>query len=185
MALPQARAGATTAARAGWLLLLATSLALLPARGDTGEPARAPARPPATLAVVGFTLLDTSGEPRDQRALHATRLQAMRDQIRAELARSGEFRITDLADGWPSAPAAPDPDQALAAARAAGADYALVGVVQKMSTLVLWCRASLVELATRKVVLDRWLTFRGDTDEAWQRAASFLTHEIEAHPPGT
>jgi Protein of unknown function (DUF2380) len=75
--------------------------------------------------------------------------------------------------------------KALTAARTAGADYALLGVVQKMSTLVLWCRASLIDLATRKVVLDRWLTFRGDTDEAWRRAASFLTRELEAHPPGT
>ncbi len=161
--------------------MLATSLALLPARADAGEAARAPAK----LAVVEFRMLDTSGEPRDQRARHAARLQAMTDQIRAGLAASGAFRLADPAAGGPSAAATPDPDEILAAARAAGADYALLGVVQKMSTLVLWCRASIVDLATRKVVLDRWLTFRGDTDEAWRRAASFLTGEIEAHPPGS
>ncbi len=180
LAKREAGPGAAHPFRLRWAVLLAASLALLAIDVDAAEPVR----PPAKLAVIEFGMLDTSGELRDQQAEHATRLHAMMDQIRADLARSPAFSVTDLASSS-SATAPPDQDQALASARAAGADYAVLGVVQKMSTLVLWCRASLVDVDTHRIVLDRWLTFRGDTDQAWRRAASFLAREIEAHPPGS
>ncbi len=85
-----------------WCLLLATSLAVSATRADAAETAR----PPAKLAVVEFAMVDTSGEPRDQQAQHAKRLQAMMAQIRSELARSGEFRPVDLA-GNSAAPTRP------------------------------------------------------------------------------
>jgi hypothetical protein len=56
-------------------------------------------------------------------------------------------------------------------------------VVQKTSTLVLWCRASIVEVGNGEVVFDRWLSFRGDNDVAWQRAGSYLARQIAANPP--
>ncbi len=60
----------------------------------------------------------------------------------------------------------------------------LFGAVQKLSGLVLWARASVVDSATGKPALERLLTFRGDNDEAFRRAGSFLARQIaEALPP--
>jgi hypothetical protein len=141
-------------------------------------PPLAHAAGPATLAVVPFAVVDTSGEPGDQRAAHAARLQAMMGTIRGELAGSGVVAPVAAGDAAPAGQ-----EEAIAAARAAGASHALLGVVQKTSTLVLWCRASIVEVASGEVVFDRWLSFRGDNDAAWQRAGSYLARQIAANPP--
>lgn len=135
----------------------------------------------AKLAIVGFRFLDTSGEPQDRTARHAARVQAMTEQIGAELATNGRFRIIDL----PAAgEASSEPAAAVAAAREAGADLALFGAVQKLSSLVLWAQASIVDTGTGESRLERLLSFRGDTDEAFQRAGSFLARQIaEALPP--
>jgi hypothetical protein len=35
-----------------------------------------------------------------------------------------------------------------------------------------------VDLAADKLVFDRLVSFRGDTDESWQRAGRFLVREL-------
>jgi Protein of unknown function (DUF2380) len=68
---------------------------------------------------------------------------------------------------------------ALAAdARRAGARYLLVGGIHKMSTLVGWAKVQMIDLREDKIVLDKRLSFRGDTDEAWRRAEEFLAPDI-------
>jgi hypothetical protein len=64
-------------------------------------------------------------------------------------------------------------------AKRAGADLVLLGGIHKMSTLVQWMKAELVDVQTGRVVLDRLITFRGDTDESWSHAEKFLTRQIE------
>ena len=54
----------------------------------------------------------------------------------------------------------------------------MVGAVQKTSTLVLWATVDVLDAATGKTVLHRWITFRGDTDEAWDRTARFIGKAI-------
>jgi hypothetical protein len=34
-----------------------------------------------------------------------------------------------------------------------------------------------------KRVFFRQLTFRGDADDAWRHATTFLSHQLEDHPP--
>jgi hypothetical protein len=59
-----------------------------------------------------------------------------------------------------------------------GTGYYTVGVVHKSSTLILQLWARLVDARTGRDVFSRNLNFRGDTDEAWQRAETFLAAQI-------
>src|SRR6516162_869037 len=155
------------------LLLLA---GLLPAATST-EAAERP------LAVVGFNFVDTSGEARDQSAAHAARLSAMMETLQGKLAASGRFKIIALACMPQPCTAEPDVDGALAEARKAGADWVLVGTVRKTSTLILDMPVQVIDMASGKSVYGRLLSFRGDTDDAWQHAARFLARELIAQLP--
>src|SRR5690606_24483601 len=59
-----------------------------------------------------------------------------------------------------------------------GARYLLFGQVQKMSTLIGSMRFAMLDLEANSAVCDRFLTYRGDTDEAWRRASNMLVEEI-------
>ncbi len=52
-----------------------------------------------------------------------------------------------------------------------------------MSTLVQWAKAEAIDTGTEKMVLDRLFTFRGDTDESWRRAETFIAGEFAALQP--
>lgn len=65
-------------------------------------------------------------------------------------------------------------------ARRFGARLLLFGGIHKMSTLIQWAKIQAVDLKTEKSVLDRLLTFRGDTDDAWKRAEVFVAGQMTA-----
>jgi hypothetical protein len=142
----------------------------------------APRQPQAAapaLAVAAPGYVDTSAEPRNQVAEHARRVKAFADSLRADLATSGKFRITPLAcPASPCSAATTDPAQLVAKAKEAGATYLLIGGFHKMSTLVQWAKFDILDVNTEKVVFDRLLTFRGDDDDAWKHAETFLAREI-------
>lgn len=155
-------------------LLLAACL-ILPATLSADEP---------SLALSGFFLLDSSGEQRDQRAEHAVRLQHLDEILRNELDRSGRFALVEM--DCPSqgcSGQAMKLDELLGRAQAAGARFLVVGAVEKMSTLVLWSRLEVYEIASRKMVFDRLFTFRGDNDEAWRRAAHYMARDLIRNAP--
>ena len=60
-------------------------------------------------------------------------------------------------------------------ARLVHADRVLIGAVDKVSTLIGSLRLRIVDVATGQSIFSRVLGFRGDTDEAWQRAARSLS----------
>jgi hypothetical protein len=63
-------------------------------------------------------------------------------------------------------------------ARQAGARLLLFGGIHKMSTLIQWAKVQAVDLQTEKLVFDRLLTFRGDTDDAWRRTEVFVAEQM-------
>ena len=69
------------------------------------------------------------------------------------------------------------------AADAAGADFLMVGGIHKMSTLVQWAKAEVIDLRSGQIVLDKLFTFRGDTDQAWRRAEKFISNELTTLAP--
>ncbi|HUI95242.1 MAG TPA: DUF2380 domain-containing protein [Xanthobacteraceae bacterium] len=120
---------------------------------------------------------------RDQTQEHALRVRRFSDALRSDLAHSGKFRI--VAPQCGAAPCAADgePSELLARARAAGAKLVLIGGVHKESTLIQWAKLQAVDIDADRIVFDRLLTFRGDTDAAWQRAEAFVARELGALAP--
>jgi hypothetical protein len=135
-----------------------------------------------TLLLTPFGYLDTSGEPRDQRAEHARRLAAMEADIKDNLQAKGVFRIVAAPQGAPPCPQG-ESECILGQARDAGAKLVLAGAVQKASTMESNVWMGVFEASDGKRVFFRQATFRGDTDDAWRHAAAYLSREIADHPP--
>lgn len=136
------------------------------------------------LALADFFLVDSSGEVRDQSAEHAARLQRMSDIVAAELSESGSFSLAQMSCPQSGCNGkAMKLDALLERARTAEARFLAVGAVEKMSTLVLWSRLEFYEVASGKLAFDRLFTFRGDTDEAWRRAALYMARDLVRNAP--
>jgi hypothetical protein len=129
----------------------------------------------SALAVAGFSFKDTSGEIRDQTAEHAARLKAFGAVLNDDLAASPKIDPVALPC---EASQCGDLGALAAQAKAASARFLLVGEVHKMSTLVGWVKFAVLDLDGNKPVCDRYLTYRGDTDEAWRRAAAFTARDV-------
>lgn len=149
-------------------------LSLGPARADTAAPG-------IGVAIVDFAYLDTSGEPTDQAALHQKRLAAFMAALRKDFGADHKFRLVAVSCG--TAPCTVEdqaPPELLQAASTAGAKVLVVGAVHKLSTLIQFAKVQAIDISGNRVVLDKMFTFRGDTDEAWDRAESFVSEEARA-----
>lgn len=173
------------ARRFGTDRLLAGLMAMLLAAGsagaaDEGRALGAGGEAPR-IAVAKFDYKDTSGEVRDQTAEHAERLELFRTRLEAGLtAEAGAYVAVPLGCMGRDACSLETlrPELMLRAARAAGADYLVFGGVHKMSTLVGFGRIDVLDVAADRLVFDRVISFRGDTDEAFARAADFVASDI-------
>jgi Protein of unknown function (DUF2380) len=145
--------------------------------------AAADGAPPVPIAVPDLVYVDTSGEVRDQTQEHATRIRRFSDALRGDLARGGKFRIVTAQCGAAPCAADGEPSALLARARAAGAKLVLIGGVHKESTLIQWAKVQAVDVDADRIVFDKLLTFRGDTEEAWARAEAFVAREVDALAP--
>lgn len=137
------------------LLVSLAFLLLVPA-------ARAPAGADASVgvAVDDFSYTDTSGEPANQTAVHEKRLAAFMVALRRDIAADPRYRL------------APSVQE--------GAAFKVIGGIQKTSTLVQWAKVAVIDVGAKKVVMDKLYTFRGDNDEAWERAEAFVVREVLA-----
>jgi hypothetical protein len=133
------------------------------------------------LAVADFDYVDTSGEAKGQSETHAARLEEFARLVRDELSVSDKYQVVTLTCPQPPCSAAlMDAESLTDAARESGARLLLYGGIHKMSTLVQFGKAQIVDLETDKLVFDRTITFRGDNDKAWKRAAEFLADQLLA-----
>lgn len=135
-------------------LLLAVLVDVRPAGAGTEAAA------PAGVSIEDFQYLDTSGEPVDQTAAHEKRLAAFMVALRRDVGADKRYQLTPAGQ--------------------ADAKFKVVGGVQKTSTLVQWARVAVIDTAARKAVFEKLYTFRGDNDEAWDRAEAFLAREVIA-----
>jgi hypothetical protein len=140
-------------------------------------------QPPA-LAVLDLDYVDTSGEPTDQTVAHHQRAAAFVSDLRRDLAAGGRYRIVPIVCGADPCTPRTNPVELQKAARAAGARFVLIGGVQKMSSLIQWAKFQIADEDAGQVAYDRLVTFRGDSDEAWRRAESFVGHDIIDSSPG-
>ncbi len=157
------------------LALLGLVLAANLARADAG----APAAPGLVIAIEDFAYVDTSAEPGNQAAAHRERLETLMAALRRDFAAGGQYRLVPLSCGAPCTGNESAADL-LRAASDAGAQILILGGIHKQSTLVQWAKVEAIDIAGDRVLLDRLFTFRGDSDEAWQRAEVFMSHQIRA-----
>ncbi|MEX6505313.1 DUF2380 domain-containing protein [Jiella sp. M17.18] len=138
------------------------------------------AKEPARLAVLAFDYSDTSGEVRDQSADHTRRLAEFRKGLRDRLTAGSAFRAVELpcVETEHCSAGNTPPAELLKRARAAGVDYLVFGKIHKMSTLVGWGRVEVLDVSDDHLVSDHVISFRGDTDEAYERAATFTARDI-------
>ena len=134
---------------------------------------------PIPVAVAEFDYIDTSGEPEDQRTKHAAQLQTFAESMRAGLESSGKYRVVPLVcEPMPCRAGDLDAEALIAAARKAGAQQLVFGGIHKMSTLVQFAKVQVLDLKLDRLVFERLLTFRGDSDDAWDHAQRFVVRDI-------
>jgi hypothetical protein len=63
-----------------------------------------------------------------------------------------------------------------------GADRVLVVWVNRMSELVMFLSARVVDPTTGDLIVGRSMTFRGDNDRAWNKAADFFLRQLAEVP---
>lgn len=148
--------------------LMLTLMMSAPARADVPK-----------VAVFDFELIDTSleGEMGGPRAGEQDRLMRAGQQLRKELAESGKFKVLDIAPV--SAAAHGSNLQACGGcdvqlALKLGADLAMTGVVQKVSALILNISVYVRDAHTGRLIAPMSVDMRGNTDESWSRAMSYL-----------
>ena len=134
---------------------------------------------PPKVAVFDFELVDTSlqGEVDGPRGDEQDRLMRAGDQLRKALAESGKFHLVDISPV--NAAAHGSNLQACGGcdvqfAQKLGADLAITGVVQKVSNLILNINIYLRDVHTGRLVTLASADMRGNTDESWSRAMSYL-----------
>jgi hypothetical protein len=147
------------------------------------QPSSGRSEVPLTVAVADFGYVDTSGEVRDQSAEHQARVTAFAELLRENLSAAG-YRVQALeCPDPPCTMRRMGPDDFVAAARRSGARLVVYGGILKQSTLVQWGRVQLLDLDSNQVLLQRAITFRGDTDMAFSRAAAFVGDMVKEAMP--
>ena len=116
-------------------------------------PSSSPAAADTAAASVGVTIddfsyADTSGEMADQVAFHQARLKAFMTALRRDVPVECCTRIR------------------------------IIGGIHKTSTLVQWAKVAVIDVGANRVLSDRLYTFRGDNDQAWQRAEAFISEDV-------
>ena len=142
-----------------------------------------PAYAATRAAVFDIELQDTSGEPNTP--AQAERIRATTEALRNELEETGKYEALDLSA---------DRDRIaklgyqrscvtcfMDVARERGADVAVFGTVNKISTLILSMDIKVLSVETGKEVARGIADIRGDNDRAWLRGMQWLVqHRIAA-----
>lgn len=156
------------------LALSAAAIATGQALAETGIP----------VAVAEFDNYDTAGESAERTAQYAARVESFAGRIGAGLEKSGRFEVVTLECPEPPCSAGQmAPEDLIAAARQAGARLLVYGGIHKMSTLIQMGKVQAIDLAADRLVMDQAISFRGDNDMAFDRAAQFVVEYLEDAAP--
>lgn len=132
-----------------------------------------------SVAFFGIHMLDTSLQTTElgRDPAETARLDMLEEMVRDRFAAEG-YELADLA------PVQEDLDRVVNPAKCygcdtrmaakLGADYALVGEVQKVSNLILTMNLQLRDAVTAKLVKGGVVDIRGNTDESWRRGMAYI-----------
>lgn len=133
----------------------------------------------AKVAFLGLTFIDTSTEgayngPRDDETL---RLELVKNAVRERFEQEG-FVILDNGPIAEELNNTTDPANCYGCevrmAEKLDADYVLVGVVQKVSNLIISMNLVMRDVATKSVVRGRSVDVRSNTDQSWLRGMRYI-----------
>ena len=136
------------------------------------------------VVIADFDYDDTSGEVENKRVEHTARVKTFPTLLRERLAREDKYKVLrlDCAKATCSADSIGAEDL-VAAALKADARLLVYGRIHKMSTLIQWGSIQVVDVQQRQLLLNRLFSFRGDTDEAFRRAAEFVGEMLKGVTP--
>lgn len=161
-----------------WPAGAALALSLVLQTGPV-DAALAEVAPPIVVAVLPIEVADTSGEAANPQ--WPGRIAVVTGMLAQILSESGRYRAIDLTlEGDRLAPMAPIyrcNGCWLGVVQETGADAVAITVVHKMSTLIASMHVWLLDVATQRTIREGAVSLRGDTEEAWQRAAGFLVRK--------
>lgn len=139
---------------------------------------------PVRLLVLDIELVGDLSDP-NATADHARRLAMASEQLRAELARLGDYAIVD------AAPARSRIDSLRAVqhlhkcngcevdiALELGAEQVLVAWVYRVSQLILTLNYEIRAVPSGASIRRKAFDFRGDNDQSWSRAVSYLARDL-------
>ena len=176
---PTAAVAARHRPRKGFALLAAALLVLVLPAAHSAEPSR-------RVAVLDVELLKADYLPNADRIMPEERrrldmvAELLRDRLRAE----GYDTVPAAQTG--AAIRAADPGQYLHAcngcerriARDLGADWVVVGWIQFVSYLILNLNVLAIDVETGAPVAHAFVDLRGNTDQSWRRATTYLLDNI-------
>lgn len=166
-------------------LALAVSIALGAGPGVVNA-----AQAATRVAVFDFELLDTSSEVdiRGPKPEEMRRLDLITEEVRRRLQEAG-YDVLDLspqqAQITEATPFRNCNSCELPIAQALGAQIEVIGLVQKVSNLILNINFQLRDVATGEVLRAGSADIRNNTDESWLRGVSYLVRNRLLDPPLT
>ena len=150
----------------------------------TGSSSWAEAQEEIPAAIAAFDNYDTAGESPEAMEAHAARVQGFAGLIEDRLAEAGAYKIVALSCAAPPCSAGNmAPDELVGAARQSGARLLVYGGIHKMSTLIQLGKVQAIDLESETLLFDQSFQFRGDTDEAFRRAAEFIARYLAEATP--
>ena len=142
-------------------------------------PLRPGLKPEASLAFFGITFIDTSAEGAyfDARPDEAARLAMVSDYVIGQFKERG-FRFLDVEPVREEIDRIANPadcnDCEVRMARKLGADYSLVGQIQKVSNLILSMNLVIRDAETGAMARGMSVDIRGNTDDSWRRGMRYI-----------
>lgn len=154
---------------------LLAAFAAAPVPSAAGEMPR-----PIPIVVFDFELDDfTAGGPiAGESAEETARLGRVTRHVREELTASGRYQLVDptavetdtMRQHWLRNCNACDAD----IAQAAGAEQSLLGIFRKLSVMQQMLEFQIRDAKTGRIIAQMQTDLRGETDESWTRAATWL-----------
>lgn len=142
---------------------------------------------PIKVAVFPFELYDTSaeGDINGARPDEAKRTAETTEQVRAFL-KTKDIELVDVTAAQKDIDAQTlrtCGDCPAKIAKSLGADYSLMGYVQKVSNLILNINGEIRDASTGKLVRKGSADIRGNTEESWSHGTSYLMrHDLYQAP---
>lgn len=132
-----------------------------------------------SVAFFGITFLDSSLQTAElgQDPAEMARIEMLEAMVRERFTENG-YDLVDLAPVQEQIDATVNPAKCYGCdtrmATKLGADYSLVGEVQKVSNLILSMNLQMRDAATGNMVKGRVVDIRNNTDESWQRGMRYI-----------